>query len=132
MQKHVTISVIQISVEFAILSDKKVNVSFSNHFLEPDFYKKQKYCKHRYLAAIKCSRYRHLKQRVLKYKLFIRFTVRVFRERLSVRMCASFPFGFEDGMCYMIVLIPDHCLSIYCTVQCRTSSVIQISVEFAI
>ena len=28
-------------------------------------------------------------------------------------MCAPFPFGFEDGMCDLIVLITDHFLSIY-------------------
>ena len=28
-------------------------------------------------------------------------------------MCAPFPFGFEDGMSDVIVLIPDHCLSVY-------------------
>ena len=28
-------------------------------------------------------------------------------------VCASFPFGFEGGMWNLIVLIPDHCLSIY-------------------
>ena len=43
-------------------------------------------------------------------ELFIRFTVRVFRERLCICMCFSFPFGFEDGMCDFI---PDGCLSIY-------------------
>ena len=37
-----------------------------------------------------------------------RFTVRVLRERLSVGVCASFPFDFE--MWDSIVLIPDHCL----------------------
>ena len=30
--------------------------------------------------------------------LFIQFSVRVFRERLSISVCASFPFGFEGGM----------------------------------
>ena len=47
--------------------------------------------------------------------------MRVFRERLSicacvracVCVCASFPFGFEGDMWDLIVLIPDHCLSIY-------------------
>ena len=36
----------------------------------------------------------------------------VFRERLSVSVCCSFPFGFEDGVWDLIILIPDHCLSI--------------------
>ena len=30
----------------------------------------------------------------------IRFTERVLREHLSVGVCASFPFGFEDGVWY--------------------------------
>ena len=46
-------------------------------------------------------------------KLFIRFTVRVFRERLSVCVCSSFLFGFKGRMWDLIVLIPDHFLSIY-------------------
>ena len=28
-------------------------------------------------------------------------------------VCPSFPFGIEGGMWDVIVLIPDHCLSIY-------------------
>ena len=28
-------------------------------------------------------------------------------------LCMSFPFGYEGGMWDLIVLIPDHCLSIY-------------------
>ena len=28
-------------------------------------------------------------------------------------VCPSFPFGFECGMWDLIVLIPDHCISIY-------------------
>ena len=28
-------------------------------------------------------------------------------------MCPSFPFGYEGGILDVIVLIPDHCLSIY-------------------
>ena len=46
-------------------------------------------------------------------KLFVRITVRVFRERLSMCLCASFSFGFEGGMGDLIVVIPDHCLSCY-------------------
>ena len=40
-----------------------------------------------------------------------RFTVRVFRERLSIYLCVSFAFGFEGGMWDLIVLVLDHCLS---------------------
>ena len=34
-------------------------------------------------------------------------------------MClrATFPFGFEDGIGDWIVVVPDHCLSITCTVD---------------
>ena len=45
-------------------------------------------------------------------ELFIRFAVRVFRERLSVCLYASFPFGFEGGMWDLSLLIPDHSLFI--------------------
>ena len=48
-------------------------------------------------------------------ELFIRLNLRVSRERLSVFMCDSFPFGFEDGLWNLIVLFPDYCLSIYST-----------------
>ena len=36
-------------------------------------------------------------------------TVGVFHERLSISVCNSSPFGFEDEMLPLIVLIPDHC-----------------------
>ena len=36
----------------------------------------------------------------------------VFRERLSVCVFASFPYGFEGGV-WDLIFIPDHCLSIY-------------------
>ena len=45
--------------------------------------------------------------------LFILLTVRVFRKRVSICVCASFPFGSEGGICHMIVLIPDHSFFIY-------------------
>ena len=48
----------------------------------------------------------------LREELFIWFTVRVFPERLSSWMCASFPFGFDGGMLYLIVYVPHNCLSI--------------------
>ena len=37
--------------------------------------------------------------------------MRVFRGRLSICMCASFPYGFEGGMWDLMELVPDHCLS---------------------
>ena len=33
----------------------------------------------------------------------------VFRERLSISVCVSFPFGFEAKMADLVVLMPDHC-----------------------
>ena len=39
----------------------------------------------------------------------------VFRERLSVCVQASFPFGFESGVWDLIVSITDYCLSFYIT-----------------
>ena len=39
--------------------------------------------------------------------------MRVFRERLSVCLFASFPYGFEGGMWDLIVFIPDDRLSFY-------------------
>ena len=39
--------------------------------------------------------------------------LRVLRGRLSVCECASFPFGFDDGMWGLIALVPDQCLSFY-------------------
>ena len=37
-------------------------------------------------------------------ELFIRSTVRVFREHLSVYLCPSFPSGFEAGVLDLIIL----------------------------
>ena len=45
--------------------------------------------------------------------LFIRFSVLVFCERLSVCVYGSFPLWFKGGMLDLIVLVPDHCLSFY-------------------
>ena len=53
----------------------------------------------------------------LEKELFIRFTVYVFRERLSICVCPSFPFDFEGGMWDLIAVIPDHCLSIYFSID---------------
>ena len=50
-------------------------------------------------------------------ELFIWFNVHVFHGRLSNKfcMCPSVPFGIVDRVWVVIVLIPDHCLSIYFT-----------------
>ena len=53
--------------------------------------------------------------RMFGKELVIRFNVVVFHKRLvvCVCVCASFPFGYEGGMWDVIVLVPDHCLSVY-------------------
>ena len=45
--------------------------------------------------------------------LFFWFTVRIFREHLSVCVCvcASFPFDFDGRILDLTVLISGHCLS---------------------
>ena len=48
-------------------------------------------------------------------ELFIRFTARAFRKLLSIYVFSYFPFGFEGRMLYLIVSVPDHCLSFYLT-----------------
>ena len=35
------------------------------------------------------------------------FTMRVFRGRLKICACASFPLGFEGGILNLVVLVPD-------------------------
>ena len=44
------------------------------------------------------------------FGLLCRFVVNVCG---FVCVCASFPFGFEGGMSDLIVLVPDHWLSLY-------------------
>ena len=55
--------------------------------------------------------------------------MRVLRKRLSncvcVCVCPSFPFGIEGRLWDVIVIIPDHCLSIYFIGQARESQHIQ-------
>ena len=46
-------------------------------------------------------------------ELFIRFTVIVLREYLSIYECASYRFNSKGGMWDFIVLVPNHCLSFY-------------------
>ena len=48
-------------------------------------------------------------------ELFIRFTARVFRKLLSIYVFSYFPFGFEGRLLDLIVSVPDHCLSFYCS-----------------
>ena len=54
----------------------------------------------------------------IEKELVIRFTVRVFFERLSICVWASLPFGFEGGMWELILLTPDpYLLSNFVTTQ---------------
>ena len=46
-------------------------------------------------------------------KMFIRFTASAFRKLLSIYVFSYFPFGFEGRTRYLIVSVPDHCLSFY-------------------
>ena len=46
-------------------------------------------------------------------EMFILLTMRVFRERLSNCVLASFSFAFEGRMWDLIVLVPDYCTSFY-------------------
>ena len=43
-------------------------------------------------------------------ELFIQCTVNVFRDCLSVCVCASFPYGFLGGMWDLTLLVPDYCI----------------------
>ena len=56
------------------------------------------------VQAIEVRLYLEFLYTQLGKKLFIQFTVWVFHVCLSIYMCASFPFGFEGGMCNLIVL----------------------------
>ena len=69
-----------------------------------------------------CFSLRQLNDHLFRKELFIRFTERFLYVRLSLCVCASFLFGFESGMWDLIVLIPDHCLSIYFITR-RTTSI---------
>ena len=46
-------------------------------------------------------------------ELFIRFSASAFRKLPSIYVFSYFPFGFEGRMWYLIVSVPDHCLSFY-------------------
>ena len=41
----------------------------------------------------------------------------------QICVCPSFPFGIEGGVWDVIVLIPDHCLSIYFTNLILTATI---------
>ena len=52
------------------------------------------------------------------------YCVCVIRERLSFVCICFFPFGFESGVWDLIVLVPDHCLSLYFSYSLSRLSVI--------
>ena len=54
------------------------------------------------------------------------FTMRDFRELVSIYVCAPFPFGFEGAMCDLIVLIKYHCLSFYLKLLFNRNNLINI------
>ena len=45
-----------------------------------------------------CFHLVYLYDHLFRIELFIRFAVSVFRARLSIYVCSSFPFGFESGV----------------------------------
>ena len=51
-------------------------------------------------------------------ELFLWFNVCAFRECLSICEYASSLFDFEGGMWDLMVLVPEHCLSILFLKQC--------------
>ena len=55
-----------------------------------------------------CLQLEKLNDHLFGKELSIWFTVRVFREHLSICVRASFHFGFEIEMWDLIVLIPSH------------------------
>ena len=46
-------------------------------------------------------------------ELFILFAASAFRKLSSIYVFSYFPFGFEGRIWYLIVSVPDHCLSFY-------------------
>ena len=60
-----------------------------------------------------CFRSGQLNDHSFGEKLFIRFTVRVHREGLSICVCASFAFGFDGEMWDLIILVSDHCVCFF-------------------
>ena len=57
--------------------------------------------------------------------------MRVFRERLSkcVCLCVSFPFGFMNVAKDLILLVPDHCLSLIELIKFATDDVYDLRKE---
>ena len=48
-------------------------------------------------------------------EMFILFTASAFRKLSSIYVFSYFPFGFEGRIWDLIVSVPDHCLSFYCS-----------------
>ena len=51
-------------------------------------------------------------------ELFILFAASAFRKLSSIYVFSYFPFGFEGRIWYLIVSVPDHCLSFYFPLSC--------------
>ena len=64
------------------------------------------------IRSYRCFLLGHLNGHLFGNELFICFTVRVLRGRLSVCECVVV-FCFEGWTWDLIVLVPDHCLSFY-------------------
>ena len=60
---------------------------------------------------------RKLNNQLFGKELFVRVEVGALRERSSIFVCASFPFGFEDGIWDLIAIVPDQCTSFYFTMS---------------
>ena len=63
--------------------------------------------------------------------LFIRFTARAFRKRLSIYVISYFPFSFDGKILDLIVSVPDHCLSFYCSTVLTFYSAFMSSFRFS-
>ena len=63
----------------------------------------------RLAVSLDCYIFRIMTPKIQEYILLCVTFVTI----LSISACASFPFGFQGGMWDLIVLIPDHWLSIY-------------------
>ena len=57
--------------------------------------------------------FRELNDHLFGKELLILFAASAFRKLSSICVFSYFPFGFEGRIWYLIVSVPDHCLSFY-------------------
>ena len=57
--------------------------------------------------------FRLLNDHLFGKELFVRFTASAFCKLPSIYVFSYFPFGFAGRTWYLIVSVPDHCLSFY-------------------